>query len=84
MTFAEWVDQEFKKPEEPLTSALYRLNTEWGVSYKSLFYAHHGARVTPTTARLIEEKTGGRVLAAVLVMLPTRAELADTKLDEAV
>ncbi len=75
MTFAEWIDGQWRRPGETVTTALNRLSAEWGLSYKCLFYAHRGARVKPETAELIEQRTQGRVSAADLVMLPTRAEL---------
>lgn len=75
MTFAAWFEKHWKRSSETTTTALYRLHAKWGLSYKSLFYALHGARVKPETAALIEEKTGGLVRAADLVMSPTRAEL---------
>lgn len=75
MTFADWLGKHWQRDGETVTTALYRLHAEWGLSYKTLFYAHHGARVKPETAQLFEKKTGGLVRAADLVMAPTRAEL---------
>lgn len=75
MTLAEWVAKFWQRGDEPVTRSLERLAAEWELTYKTLFYAHRGARCAPHTAQLIEEKTGGKVRAADLVMAPTRAEL---------
>lgn len=83
MTLAMWIEQKWRQSDEPITRALERLSAEWRLTYKTLFYAHRGARVAPHTAELIELKTGGLVLAAHLVMAPTRAELRASRTEAA-
>ena len=75
MTFPEWVRSNWLRDGEAVTTALMRLSGEWGIAYKTLFYADHGARVNPDTARVIEEKTGGACKASDLVMLPKREDV---------
>lgn len=75
MTFREWFERCWQASGETVTTGLQRLSARQGISYKTLFYAHKGCRVTPGTAERIEEFSAGQVLAADLVMLPTRAEM---------
>jgi len=75
MTFSDWIESRWRRPGEAISRALYRLSGDWGISYKTLFYAHRGARVTADTAREIERRTDGAVAAADLVMMPTRQSL---------
>lgn len=78
MTFADWLRKNWQRDGEAVTTALMRLSGEWGIAYKTLFYAQRGARVNPETARLIETKTSGALAAGDLVMLPKRDELRAT------
>jgi hypothetical protein len=75
MTLQDWIDTQWRLSGETRTRALERLSLEWGLTYKTLFYAARGARVSPDTARTIDQRTGGAVPAESLVMNPTRAEL---------
>lgn len=77
MTLQDWISAHWRRPGETATRAIERLAIEWGVTYKTLFYAARGARVSPDTARTVEEKTSGAVRAETLVLNPTRAELAE-------
>jgi hypothetical protein len=73
MTFSEWLRARWLRPDEAVTTGLMRLSGEWGLSYKTLFYAEGGSRVSPDTAAEIEARTEGAVKAAGLVMQPQRA-----------
>lgn len=75
MTFTEWVRTHWLREGEAPTTGLMRMSGEWGVSYKTLFYAWKGCRVRPEIASVIERETGGIVNAAVLVMLPARGAI---------
>lgn len=75
MSFREWIESRWMRDGETITAALQRLSAESGLTYKSLFYAHKGARVTPDTAKRIEDLSAGNVRAESLVLLPTRREV---------
>lgn len=75
MTLQEWIDKHWRRPDEPNTRALERLAGEWGITYKTLFYAAKGSRVGATIALQIQAKTEGLVRAETLILAPTRAEL---------
>lgn len=75
MRFADWVRDHATRDGEALTRTLMRLSGDWGVSYKTLFYASRGARVSPDLALSIETHTAGGVKASDLVMCPPRASL---------
>ena len=77
MTLMEWIDANWRAPNETTTSALERLSGAWNITYKTLFYASKGSRMAATTAKMVEQKTRGLVKASTLVLNPTRAELAE-------
>jgi hypothetical protein len=74
MDLCSWVDERWRKPNEPFTAAIARLHDESGLAYKTLFYAYRGCRVSPATATRIEALTRGAVSAVELIFLPPRAE----------
>lgn len=75
MTLREWIDLNFRRPDEAITRAIERLAVEWGITYRTLFYVVRGARTTVPVAQAVEERTGGLVQAVGLLTAPTRKEL---------
>lgn len=75
MSFSDWVRVNATREGEALTRTLMRLSGEWGISYKTLFYASRGARVSPEMAVSIEVHTAGGVKASDLVLCPSRGSL---------
>jgi hypothetical protein len=76
-TFAEWFGRSYQREGESRAQATARLQTQSGLGFSTLYYALRGGRVQPATAKKLEELTGGEVLAADLVLAPSRRELRD-------
>lgn len=74
MTFREWFDANYRRPDESVSRATARFQAEFDFSYPTIFYALRGSRMSPDAALRIEKITGGQVSVASLVIGPTRRE----------
>jgi hypothetical protein len=73
-TFHHWFEKYWRNRGELLTSAISRLSLASGISYKSLFYAHKGARVRKATEDRIRLFSGNRIKAGSMVDGSARIE----------
>ena len=76
-TFSDWIEEDYRQPDEPVTTAISRLALEMRAGYRTLFYAYKGARVGLDLARRIDEKSRGIVKKEGLVFLPTIDEVIE-------
>lgn len=79
MTLQEWIDAEYRREDEPISTAITRLSADTGISYKALWYIKDGARTIPRTALQLERFTGGKVTAASLVFTRSKGEVRAAK-----